>query len=336
MLDNLNLTHMNGRVYDQLLGRFLSADPYIDGALNTQSWNRFSYVKNNPLSFTDPSGFRIGIIRERTHPTDYVDTTGPRWTDSIPGWDVGAPDSPNERGEGGPPAADPGPPMPPANGDSMWTGVKPKCPMGGASAIAVTNCQSSIADVMDSMPGMEIVNFLNSRLDAGIAMAAKPVGMVGDYVLDALLQSGSRSKEAVALGLLAAAFDSNNAANTITLGIGFLVRIPGVGPARGIAGSGGRFIVSSSGAVVDEAIVGRWAQGTFRNSADSLEYHFAKHGAGRSLQQYTDDAAGFFETNRGQAEWGKWNQNWQESFRLKVGDRGGYYTADGKILTYWD
>lgn len=57
MLDNLNLTHMNGRVYDQVLGRFLSADPFIDGAGSTQGWNRYSYVHNNPLSFTDPTGF---------------------------------------------------------------------------------------------------------------------------------------------------------------------------------------------------------------------------------------------------------------------------------------
>jgi RHS repeat-associated protein len=57
MLDNLNLTHMNGRVYDQMLGRFLSADPFIPEPLNTQSYNRYSYVFNNPLSFTDPSGF---------------------------------------------------------------------------------------------------------------------------------------------------------------------------------------------------------------------------------------------------------------------------------------
>jgi RHS repeat-associated protein len=57
MLDNLNLTHMNGRVYDQVLGRFLSADPFIDGVGSTQGWNRYSYVHNNPLSWVDPSGF---------------------------------------------------------------------------------------------------------------------------------------------------------------------------------------------------------------------------------------------------------------------------------------
>jgi RHS repeat-associated protein len=56
-LDNLSLIHMNGRVYDPYIGRFTSADPLIDGAALTAGWNRYSYVRNNPLSFTDPSGF---------------------------------------------------------------------------------------------------------------------------------------------------------------------------------------------------------------------------------------------------------------------------------------
>jgi RHS repeat-associated protein len=57
MLDNLNFIHMNGRLYDQLLGRFTSADPYITEPGLTQNFNRYSYVSNRPLTFTDPSGF---------------------------------------------------------------------------------------------------------------------------------------------------------------------------------------------------------------------------------------------------------------------------------------
>ena len=57
MLDNLGLVHMNGRVHDPYLGRFLSGDPYIDGVLDTQGWNRYSYVQNNPLSRWDPAGY---------------------------------------------------------------------------------------------------------------------------------------------------------------------------------------------------------------------------------------------------------------------------------------
>jgi len=48
---------MNGRIYDPLLGRFLSADILVQAPGNLQSYNRYSYVFNNPLSMTDPSGF---------------------------------------------------------------------------------------------------------------------------------------------------------------------------------------------------------------------------------------------------------------------------------------
>ncbi|HMW72473.1 MAG TPA: RHS repeat-associated core domain-containing protein, partial [Cellvibrionaceae bacterium] len=51
------LIHMNGRVYDPVLGRFLSADPMIQAPDNLQSFNRYSYVLNNPLFYTDPSGY---------------------------------------------------------------------------------------------------------------------------------------------------------------------------------------------------------------------------------------------------------------------------------------
>ncbi len=57
MLDQLDLVHMNGRVYDPLLARFLSADPLVQDPENGQSYNRYSYVLNNPTNLTDPSGF---------------------------------------------------------------------------------------------------------------------------------------------------------------------------------------------------------------------------------------------------------------------------------------
>jgi RHS repeat-associated protein len=57
MLGDMGLIHMNGRVQDAVTGRFLSPDPTIPDPGFTQSFNRYSYVNNNPLSFTDPSGF---------------------------------------------------------------------------------------------------------------------------------------------------------------------------------------------------------------------------------------------------------------------------------------
>ena len=60
-LDSIGLVHMNGRVYDPVVGRFVSADPHIDGVNDLQGYNTYSYVKNNPLSFTDLTGFYINI-----------------------------------------------------------------------------------------------------------------------------------------------------------------------------------------------------------------------------------------------------------------------------------
>ena len=53
---------MNGRIYDPTLGRFLQADPHIQAPENSQSFNRYSYVLNNPLSYTDPSGYFFKAI----------------------------------------------------------------------------------------------------------------------------------------------------------------------------------------------------------------------------------------------------------------------------------
>jgi RHS repeat-associated protein len=56
-LDEVGLVHMNGRVYDPQLGRFLSADPFVQDGTDLQAFNHYAYVRNNPLSLTDPSGF---------------------------------------------------------------------------------------------------------------------------------------------------------------------------------------------------------------------------------------------------------------------------------------
>lgn len=56
MLDGAGLIHMNGRIYDPQLGRMGSADPVLSEPFNLQRYNRYSYVKNNPLRLTDPFG----------------------------------------------------------------------------------------------------------------------------------------------------------------------------------------------------------------------------------------------------------------------------------------
>ena len=58
-LDDLELVHMQGRIYSPELGRFMSPDVIVQFPLNTQSFNRYAYVLNNPLRFIDPSGFDL-------------------------------------------------------------------------------------------------------------------------------------------------------------------------------------------------------------------------------------------------------------------------------------
>jgi RHS repeat-associated protein len=88
MLDNLGLIHMNGRLQDPSIGGFTSADPYVANAGFTQSYNRYSYVTNNPLTFVDPSGF---LPDAEPRPDDLGDDiTSTYWRD--PERDAGNPD----------------------------------------------------------------------------------------------------------------------------------------------------------------------------------------------------------------------------------------------------
>ncbi len=55
--DELGLVNMKGRIFDPRIGRFLTTDPLVSAPLSGQSWNPYSYVLNNPISYVDPSGF---------------------------------------------------------------------------------------------------------------------------------------------------------------------------------------------------------------------------------------------------------------------------------------
>ena len=56
MLNDFDIINMNGRLYDPMLGRFLSPDNFVQMPDNAQRYNRYSYCLNNPLKYTDPSG----------------------------------------------------------------------------------------------------------------------------------------------------------------------------------------------------------------------------------------------------------------------------------------
>jgi len=58
-LDIFGLINMNGRLYDPIIARFLSPDPFVQAPMFSQNFNRFSYVWNNPLRFVDPTGYWV-------------------------------------------------------------------------------------------------------------------------------------------------------------------------------------------------------------------------------------------------------------------------------------
>ena len=61
-LDGFGLINMNGRVYDPLLGMFLSPDPYVQAPGNWLNYNRYGYCYGTPLLYTDPSGETAWLI----------------------------------------------------------------------------------------------------------------------------------------------------------------------------------------------------------------------------------------------------------------------------------
>jgi len=61
-LDGFGLIHMNARLYDPILGRFLSPDPYVQLPDFTQAMNRYGYCMNSPLCYEDKNGEIIGWI----------------------------------------------------------------------------------------------------------------------------------------------------------------------------------------------------------------------------------------------------------------------------------
>jgi RHS repeat-associated protein len=51
-----------GRYYFVTLGRFCTVDPVSGSPGDPQSWNRYVYVRDNPINMTDPSGFREDAV----------------------------------------------------------------------------------------------------------------------------------------------------------------------------------------------------------------------------------------------------------------------------------
>ena len=54
--DCIHVINANARLYDPIIGRFFSPDPFVQAPDFTQAYNRYSYCMNNPVMYSDPDG----------------------------------------------------------------------------------------------------------------------------------------------------------------------------------------------------------------------------------------------------------------------------------------
>lgn len=77
-----------------------------------------------------------------------------------------------------------------------------------------------------------------------------------------------------------------------------------------------------------------WDKGTFSHPLASVQYHTGKHGNGRTPLQYTNDAMSFYKKNQDKKR--VVTRHDQKVIKIQNGKKGGYWTKNGKLLTYWD
>jgi RHS repeat-associated protein len=162
--NSMGLVHFNGRVQDTITGRFLSADPFGVVPGLTQSWNRYSYVMNNPMRYTDPSGFdwSAGCIIDAD---GYVTNVGDDCYQIVDGggggdWFTDLLGSLFDSlfgGGGGPPPFDPK--SIPAT-EAPVTANSQSAPCGASSAVPSANRPAGYADYLIASAGAQVSPFI--------------------------------------------------------------------------------------------------------------------------------------------------------------------------------
>ncbi len=92
--DRFKIINANARLYDPVIGRFFSPDPFVQAPDFTQNYNRYSYCMNNPVMYSDPDGEIFGTVFGFL--SDLIDNvfvrtfTGEKWdwTQTKNGWEI--------------------------------------------------------------------------------------------------------------------------------------------------------------------------------------------------------------------------------------------------------
>jgi RHS repeat-associated protein len=74
-ITEIGLINMNGRLYDPDLGMFISPDPQLQAPNNPINFNRYAYVLNNPLVYSDPSGEFFFVVPSVSYSSGGLDVS---------------------------------------------------------------------------------------------------------------------------------------------------------------------------------------------------------------------------------------------------------------------
>gem|GEM_PF-1828088 len=321
-LAEFNLINMNGRIYDPVLGRFLSPDPFIQAPQYPNSYNRYSYALNNPLRFIDPSGYKHG-------PTDYEreqingEHTYYNWEMA---WKLG--------GDG---RLHPDP--------YTWNNIGRYHHTPGPTGTTTDENGNVVDTYQDPITGGE---YYKNKV-GGYTVPYYSDEDVEGYA-DGIVISGiwyrlpGKYKDAGVeyIPLYERVFlDAVNSGNLSSLDdMSYWEMIRRTDFPEPIMGMPPPIVPGGVQIKALRTILKSWSKVNWRSVSSAVKYHYSKHvlnqGMRNNLMQYTDDALKFFNTNK---HLGKEVMLRDGSMGMKIrlgpNQPGGIFTTDGRIVSFW-
>jgi len=182
-IDDIGLINMNARLYDPEIGRFLSPDSIVPNVFRSQSLNRYSYVYNNPVTYTDPTGHcaelnscAVEIVVKYVLPSAlFGGWFGSDSDDAPPPHHLPGLASVNENLRGTAPLYNVSPESPLANGNTA---------MGGAKYASGANSEAFDYTLTEGMSWVDKTHLILNG--ASILLDASVIGSVVSWVPDVL------------------------------------------------------------------------------------------------------------------------------------------------------